>query len=74
MQRYDKSYGKHFGSNLHRLRTERGLTLRELASDVGLTLYTVWRYEHGDLPTMLCSLILADYFGVALDELIKPNN
>jgi transcriptional regulator with XRE-family HTH domain len=70
--KYNKDYGKHFGRNLHKLRKARKLTLRGMEARCGLSHQTLFRYEHGDLPSMLCALILADFFGVTLDELIKP--
>lgn len=72
MQKYDKSYGQHFGRNLRALRKSQNLTMRELGERVGLAYQTINRYERGFTPTMLTALMLADYFGVTLDELIKP--
>lgn len=70
---YTKDYGLHFGRNLHKLRKARRLSLREMEAECGLTCQTIFRYEHGAIPSMLCALMLADYFGVTLDELIRPN-
>ena len=73
MQNFDKSYGKHFARNLRELRKARRLTLRGMEARCGLSHHTLFRYEHGDIPSMLCALMLADFFGVTLDELIKPH-
>lgn len=70
---YTNDYGKHFGDNFRRLRKAKGVSIREMADQCGLTHTSILRYEHGALPCMLCALILADYFGVTLDELIRPN-
>lgn len=36
-----------FGARLHRLRTERGLSLAEVADRLGVSKPTVWAWEHG---------------------------
>lgn len=71
--KYDKSYAQHCAKNLRRLRAERKLTLRELEALVGLRCQTLWRLEHGDMPEMLSALMLADFYGITLDELMKPS-
>lgn len=36
-----------FGARLHRLRTERGLSLADIAGRLGVSKPTVWAWEHG---------------------------
>ena len=36
-----------FGARLHRLRTERGLSLADIAARLGVSKPTVWAWEHG---------------------------
>ena len=36
-----------FGARLHRLRTERGLSLADIADRLGVSKPTVWAWEHG---------------------------
>jgi transcriptional regulator with XRE-family HTH domain len=39
--------GQSFGAQLHRLRKERGLTLAQLAAQIGVSKPTVWAWEQG---------------------------
>ncbi|MGN3973918.1 helix-turn-helix domain-containing protein [Tsuneonella sp. SYSU-LHT278] len=39
--------GEEFGARLHRLRTERGLSLADIANRLGVSKPTVWAWEHG---------------------------
>ncbi|GGD98813.1 hypothetical protein GCM10011515_18340 [Tsuneonella deserti] len=43
----DRRDAENFGSRLHRLRTERGLSLGDIASRLGVSKPTVWAWEHG---------------------------
>ena len=69
--KFDKSIAENSAANLRRLRKSRGLSLRGLEARVGLRHYTLWRLEHGDMPEMLSALILADFYGITIDELMK---
>lgn len=73
MEKYNKDYAQHFGNNVRMLRKQRGLSLRQLGRAVGVAHGTIYRYESGgSMPDMLAALLLADFFGVTLDELIRP--
>ena len=59
-----------FGSKLNRIRRERGLTLADVADDLGVSKPTVWAWEKGKarpLPERLDAI--ADVLGVSSDEL-----
>ena len=62
-----------FGEKLHRLRTQRGLTLKALAEELGYNTHTyISELEHGKkLPTAKLVLQVARYFDVTTDELLK---
>ena len=54
-----------FGARLHRLRTERGLSLAEVAHRLGVSKPTVWAWEHGKArPVERRLSALADALGV----------
>jgi transcriptional regulator with XRE-family HTH domain len=38
---------ENFGARLHRLRTERGMSLADIADKLGVSKPTVWAWEHG---------------------------
>lgn len=40
-------HGEEFGERIHRLRTERGLSLADIADRLGVSKPTVWAWEHG---------------------------
>ena len=42
-----EQHGKHFGDHLHRLRQERGWSLREAGKRLGVAFTRVGEYEHG---------------------------
>ena len=59
-----------FNNRLRLLRTERGLTQRQMADMLGLTERNYQRYESDSpMPRYKMLLELADYFGVSLDYL-----
>ncbi len=63
-------FGPGFGPKLHRLRRERGLTLADVASALGVSKPTVWAWEKGKarpVPERLDSI--AEVLGVAPDSL-----
>ena len=54
-----------FGARLHRLRTERGLSLADIADRMGVSKPTVWAWEHGKArPVERRLTALADALGV----------
>jgi transcriptional regulator with XRE-family HTH domain len=64
---------KRFGEKLHILRTNKGMTLKELANSLGLTAHGyISEIEAGKKkPTAEFVLKVARYFKVTTDELLK---
>lgn len=61
-----------FGGYLSRLRKNADMTQSELADKLNLTRQAVSRYETGDsFPDVSILVLIADIFGVTLDELIN---
>ncbi len=59
------------GSNIRRLRTEKGVTQEQLARAMNITCASVSKWERGDsYPDISLLQPLAFYFGVTLDELM----
>lgn len=57
-------------NRIRELRTERDLSLMQLEQDVGISYFTLRRYELGDTePKLETWLKLADYFGVPVSYL-----
>ena len=53
------------------LREERGLTLREMAEEIGTAPYNVYCYEHSKhVPNIITLIKYAMYFGVSTDYLL----
>lgn len=60
---------------LRELRGEKGLTLIDVSSFLGLTPQVLSRYERGDREPDLNTLImLANYYGVSIDYLLGREN
>lgn len=64
---------KQFGEKLHTLRTLRGLTLKELAHQLGHVAHGyISELEAGKkLPSVELALSVAHLFGISTDELLK---
>lgn len=63
---------KKFGGYISRLRKERDMTQSELAEKLNLTRQAISGYERGDnFPDVSILVLMADIFGVTLDELIN---
>jgi transcriptional regulator with XRE-family HTH domain len=64
---------KRFGEKLHTLRTLRGLTLKELAHQLGHVAHGyISELEAGKkLPSVELTLSVAHLFGISTDELLK---
>lgn len=62
-----------FGEKLHTLRTQQGMTLKELANELGLTSHSyISELEAGKkIPTTEFVLNVARLFEVTTDELLK---
>lgn len=53
------------------LREERGLTMNELAEEIGMSLNSIYYYEHcKHLPNIITLIKYAMYFGVSADYLL----
>ena len=53
------------------LRSVKGLSLEELAEQVGVTRQALFKYEKGiAFPTLLVAKELARVFGITIDELV----
>lgn len=60
-----------FSKRLKELRTAKGLTLKDAAVSVGLTLMAYAHYEYGDRqPTIETIIKLCDFYGVSADYLL----
>lgn len=60
------------GESIRELRDERGWKQRELAERLGVSPFTVSRWERGDSTPSLARLNeIADTFGVTLTDLIE---
>mgnify|MGYP002625518361 CR=1 FL=1 len=75
-------YGKHVciftcivlsaSGRLKRIRKDRGLSVKEAASRLGVTGQTVYRWENGErIPDIATFVQIGKTFGVAVDELLK---
>ena len=62
-----------FSEKLKELRSEKGISQAKLAADIHISRSAVAKWENGlGLPNDESLKLLADYFGVTIDELI-PN-
>lgn len=60
-----------FGEELKFQRIKRNKTLKEVERDTGISNSNLSRWECGKvLPSINFCVILADYYGISLDELI----
>lgn len=60
-----------FATRLKELRTEKGLTLKQLSSSLGMPLMTYANYEHGDREPSLDTIrALCRFFDVTADYLL----
>ena len=54
-----------------KVRTEMGLTQKQVADGIGIAEQAYQRYEYGrTIPSALVLIALADYFNVSLDYLV----
>lgn len=64
-----------FGEELKFQRTKRNKTLKEVEKDTGISNSNLSRWECGKvLPNINFCVILADYYGISLDELVGRDN
>ena len=60
------------GRNIRRLRTEKGMTQRELAQRLNVSMQAVSKWERGHAyPDVMLLLPIARLFSVSLDELFS---
>ncbi len=60
-----------FRENLKRLIDSRGLTIKDLAADMGITTSTLTRYIHGyRTPELSYIIMLSRFFNVSIDWLV----
>jgi transcriptional regulator with XRE-family HTH domain len=60
-----------FGSQLKKLRKEKGLTQQNMADMMGTTMRNYQRYEYGMINVTATTLnFFADFFGVTTDYLL----
>lgn len=61
----------HFGENIHKLRTERGMTQERLADFLGVSFQAVSKWERGEtVPDLFMLPVIASFFGVTTDYLL----
>jgi len=61
-----------FGEKLHTLRQQKGLTLKELTKQLGMSAYShISKIENGEKkPSLELAFKISRYFGVSLDSLV----
>ncbi|MBQ8448753.1 MAG: helix-turn-helix transcriptional regulator, partial [Clostridia bacterium] len=60
-----------FSEKLKQLRSEKGISQAKLAADIHISRSAVAKWENGlGLPNDESIKLLADYFGITIDELI----
>ncbi len=64
-----------FGEKVRTLRKQRGLSLRQLASELELATHShLDRIERGEsYPSAVLILKIADFFNVSIDQLMRDN-
>ena len=61
--------------NISRLMSEAGMTVNDFQKAVGVSIQAVYKWLNGKtLPTVDNLVIIADIFGVTIDDLIVKNN
>ena len=58
------------GDTLRMLREKVGLSRTELADAIGVSEKTIYRYEHGALPSTEVLIVLSQSFAVSIDSLV----
>ena len=62
------------GENIKRMRRERNLTQEEMAAHLGISFQSISKWERGDgYPDITMLPVLANYFGISVDELLGMN-
>ena len=66
---------KNLFERIKELRIDRGITQKEVAEFLKMTVNAYQKYEYGErIPGIETFLILADYFNVSLDYLVGRSN
>lgn len=66
---------KKFSEILRELRSQKGITLQQLAQSCGVSTRTMIRYEHGErLPDIETASIIANYLGVSISDLFETTS
>lgn len=59
------------GERIQQLRKERGIAVRQISDAIGVNPYAVYKWIWGkSLPTVDNLVMLADFFGVMIDDII----
>lgn len=62
------------GENIKKLRVEKGATQEQLAENLSITYQSVSKWENNlTSPDLYLIPVIAEYFGVSIDELFQPN-
>ncbi len=64
----------YFYENVTCLIKAKNLSNRQFCSDLNFSKDNVIRWKKGTLPSIQTLLVVAEYFGCTVDELIKPTN
>ena len=60
-----------YGNEIKKIRTERGITQTEVAKATGLPQNTIsWIEKDKGIANIQQCVLLADYYGITIDELI----
>ena len=60
------------GKRLRQLRNEKGLSIRELAKEIGISHNTLAAYERHDMmPSLENGYIMAEYFEIPIEYFLK---
>lgn len=59
-----------YSDNLCKLMNEKGISSYKLAKDIGVHVSTISNWKDGRAPKVEHLKLVADYFGVTLDELL----
>ena len=66
---------QNLASQFKKIRTEKGLTQKQVADGINIAEQAYQRYEYGKIiPSALTLIALADYFDVSLDYLCGRSN
>lgn len=65
---------RYLGSNLKKLRMDKDVSLREVARKTGISAMQILNYEQDKcLPNLNNAFLLAEYYGVTVEEMCGPH-